>query len=586
MSTMTTNPSAAKPSPCGCHQTKPVPCTCCGITCFERPNYFCGHLLTDADLSLEQKYLIEKNKLYHRAIDGYGIACGLKVTCDCDCRGNVLVHQGFAIDDCGHDIVVCEAARFDVIGALRKKGWLVSDEPEDECEEEEEESECRIKQCFYLTICYDETQASYETPFQSSCTSGPKQCLPTRIKEGYRFDLVKELPPEHCYLEDLMKRFEHCFEIHRKGEIGSIMSERRNLELLKGVLGGEYQEWDREWDYCQLFCTLRAWFLNRLKIEPDEFNCALFEEVQCLSCPGDYEGDDDDECWEEYCGEVRDAYRRLLLYMERYQFDCAVGELIFSCEQPCEAHCLVLSTVEVVDGRLLRVCNTPRKYLWSAANFVQVLLYYLLPGSHMCRENHDHHDDCKCCPSYDRFLPDEFIREFEYRKDGRFLAATSSLRAFEAIVASLRRSFDFTDTKRVSPILFEKVKAGQHLDINVEVTDRPASTLSEPNFLEALVGNTLLQPRDSVALYRGYEEERSTVVPNAVKEISRDRSIGAKIEKDLNEAIARANKALEDLRAFREESAASDEGEQTPRRSTKKGGSADEKKSGPGEEKK
>src|SRR6202008_4605747 len=125
MSSTTVGPQTkAKPSPCKCHDATPAPCTCCGITCFERPNYFCGHLLTDADLSLEQKYLIEKNKLYHRAIDGYGIACGLKVTCDGDCRGNVWVHQGFAIDDCGHDIVVCEAARFDVIGALRKKGWL------------------------------------------------------------------------------------------------------------------------------------------------------------------------------------------------------------------------------------------------------------------------------------------------------------------------------------------------------------------------------------------------------------------------------------------------------------------------------
>ena len=83
MSTSTiSNPeSKSKPSPCGCHEKEPAPCSCCGITCFERPNYFCGHLLTDADLSLDQKYVVEKNKLYHRAIDGYGIACGLKMTC-------------------------------------------------------------------------------------------------------------------------------------------------------------------------------------------------------------------------------------------------------------------------------------------------------------------------------------------------------------------------------------------------------------------------------------------------------------------------------------------------------------------------
>src|SRR6266496_5603988 len=111
MSTTTATPHGhSTESPCHCHDEKPAPCTCCGITCFERPNYFCGRLLTDADLSLEQKYVREKNKLYHRAIDGYGITCGLKVTCDHACHGHVLIHQGFAVDDCGNDIVVCEPA--------------------------------------------------------------------------------------------------------------------------------------------------------------------------------------------------------------------------------------------------------------------------------------------------------------------------------------------------------------------------------------------------------------------------------------------------------------------------------------------
>src|SRR5947207_6873931 len=137
MSTTYTTPKpqpSTTQSPCRCHEQRAQTCTCCGITCFERPNYFCGHLLTDADLSLDQKYVVEKNKLYHRAIDGYGIACGLKVTCDHHCHGHVLIHEGFAVYCCGHDLGGCENTRFDVIGTLQKKGMLVGDERDDECE--------------------------------------------------------------------------------------------------------------------------------------------------------------------------------------------------------------------------------------------------------------------------------------------------------------------------------------------------------------------------------------------------------------------------------------------------------------------
>ena len=48
----------------------------CGLMTFDRPNYFCGHLLTDTDLTLEQRYFREKTRLYHRALDGHGIVWG------------------------------------------------------------------------------------------------------------------------------------------------------------------------------------------------------------------------------------------------------------------------------------------------------------------------------------------------------------------------------------------------------------------------------------------------------------------------------------------------------------------------------
>src|SRR4029450_9529922 len=80
-----------------------APSTCCQLVCFERPHYFCGHLLTDDDLTKEQRYVIEKQKLYHRTLHGHGIVCGLRLTCESQCCGRVWVGDGIAIDDCAND---------------------------------------------------------------------------------------------------------------------------------------------------------------------------------------------------------------------------------------------------------------------------------------------------------------------------------------------------------------------------------------------------------------------------------------------------------------------------------------------------
>src|SRR5215472_14852587 len=73
---------------CGCHE-HPHTSECCKLTCFERPVYFCGQLLSDADLTLQENYFREKNKLYHRTIDGYGVVCGLRMKCDGTCDGHI-----------------------------------------------------------------------------------------------------------------------------------------------------------------------------------------------------------------------------------------------------------------------------------------------------------------------------------------------------------------------------------------------------------------------------------------------------------------------------------------------------------------
>lgn len=69
----------------------------------KRPHFFNGRLLTSADLALEQQYLIEKHKLHNRALHGFGIVSGLKVTVS---TGRVIVAPGMGIDCEGNELVV------------------------------------------------------------------------------------------------------------------------------------------------------------------------------------------------------------------------------------------------------------------------------------------------------------------------------------------------------------------------------------------------------------------------------------------------------------------------------------------------
>lgn len=563
--TTTTTTSASRAgsgnSPCGCQEQTPSQPCCCNLVCFDRPNYFCGHLLTDADLTLQQKYVVEKNKLYHRTMDGYGIVCGLKLTCDCDCKGHILIHDGFAIDDCGNDLVVCETTRFDVMHALKCKGWLVTDPPEDDCEERRRQSRCHIKQCFYVTICYDETESGYETPFQSSCTSGPKQCMPTRTHEGVRFDVTNTLPPRHSYLGDLEKRFRECFAASCNSQLGSFMTE--NIEQLQWILcNGERGQWDDDWcEPCDLFCMLRAYFQNHLRVKPDQFNCNLYEEVSCLSCPGECrerDGDKDrkkdrkrEREWEEqYLDELRESFDKLLYYIYRYQYDCVLGDLIFTCQQPCEAHCLVLGTVEVLNGKLVRVCNTPRNYLKASANLLQVLIYDVLTKRLSSREGCED-KKVPCCPDY-KFDACASLKAFEKNPCDRYEAATSVIDACRAVSQSLHECFEFSDSLKFSPKLFERLlersKVGEPQEffgVSATMKDLAAQSLKPANTLQAFLANTLVQSGDAVVGYRSQEGEMARVLPDFVAEISPDRTVGKAIEAMLQTSERQAQQMAE-----------------------------------------
>src|SRR5260370_13124767 len=154
-------------------------------------------------------------------------------------------------------------------------------------------------------------------------------------------------------LEDRIKR---CFAILNEGEFS---------DLLKDYAGKDVE--GNQVNSCDTFNKLKVYFKRWLRKHPDPVNCCLWEEVECLECPPNAEG-----------AAVTNAYEELLRLVHVYIDDCVRNDLTFCCpEADCDS-CILLGTVEVVDGKICRICTCHREYVWSFATLPDVLAYELL----------------------------------------------------------------------------------------------------------------------------------------------------------------------------------------------------------------
>jgi hypothetical protein len=522
---------------CRCGRTAAT-CTCCELICFERPNYHCGHLLTDADLSLQVRYVVEKNKLRNRTLTGHGIVCGLKLTCDPECWGHIRVHEGYAIDDCGNDIVVCETTRFDVLAALKAKSLIVHAREPEPCEPRRDERECRIKQCFYVTICYDEEACEYQTPFQSGCNSGPQDCVPTRTKERFRLEVTDKLPEQHSYLDRIDERLRHCFRLFCDSPVGRLI--KQDLGSLKTIMSGKAEHprrregehsHSRERDpHCELFRVLKAHFEQHLKQYPDELECGLAKKVARLCCP--------EERGEHYGPAMARAFAELFELMHHYQYDCVMADLVFGCPCPEKACCVVLGSVEIEDGCLIRVCNTHRRYVWSFANLIPILTEEALTAAFETVEGGEEghrHERRHCCPEYGPFDPEAFLNEFTADECGRYFAASAPLRAIREVQDAFAKGFSFTDSRAISPMLFannrfhDVPRLAEALGLQVTSILRDVE-LAALTPVQALLANELMHPRDRLRVYEGPERTVRHVLPDYLAEIGPERASNAFVD--------------------------------------------------------
>jgi len=465
----TTTATATKPNGAPASSAQ----TCCRLMSFERPNYFAGHLLTDADLMREQRYLREKNKLYHRSLHGAGVVCGLRLTCDPNRAGAVLVGRGFAIDDCGNDLVLPERMPLDVIGLLTQKRLIGTESTPDPCRPKSAEVDCKLQQCFYITICYQEDQVDFATPLVSTCQTTSSECEPTRILETVSLDVVDALPRMKSDEDLLKRRLETCFKLFSDGAFYHAL--HRHQKLLGEIIAPAPEEekaphhHERHPEFHKLFLELRGLLLLYLDKHPDKYNCRLNEEIRKVPFPEIYRHPIKAE--QSYLDEVREAFSRLLSLAWQHAVSSALGELMPSCEEVPEACCVVLGSVVVENGRIVRVCNCPRSYVWSAANFREVLLATTL-GELACGKKHveegesdreENYSEAICCRDFE-FDLECFLQWLKVSPKAPFYAATELLHWMETFPKSIQEGFDFTDPCNFSPRIFHGLQENKVAD--------------------------------------------------------------------------------------------------------------------------
>jgi hypothetical protein len=529
---------SASPCGCGCHGQALPSEGCCTLTCFERPQYFCGQLLSDADLTAEETYFREKNKLYHRTIDGFGVVCGLRMTCDGQCKGHITIGDGYAIDCCGNDLIVCQPRSFDVIGELRKKKWLVemprerdlsrfrqfNSESDENYDSGNDNRDCISKTCYYIGICYEEEALDFVTPYSTDCTPAPAPCQATRIREGVRFEIYDKLPVRPNPLDKIEQRIECCFRLFREGQFSRALQQLapRILNVLcnkeiKPDPGANSQanqdgvKSPREnYEAQSLFEELRVQFLHELRTCPDQYTCNLEEQVYRLRQPARDDRDVGTPALE--------AFTRLLELIQKYVFGCVLAQFAFECPEPPDPCCVLIGSVEVVNGRLTRVINYPRWYLWCFANFFEVLVY-TLANEAACSQEQDNTknqdtskqtDDRKprnggCCPDFEVDVCD-FLNLFVADNQAGEYAARSSVQAMKDIHRALVTGFDFTKPNGIAPsvlnrLSFEKAEnLAKELNFSLESLGEPPSEPQDP--VSALLANLIHRGTSPIAAFQ------------------------------------------------------------------------------------
>jgi hypothetical protein len=425
--------------------------SCCKSSGFERPSYFAGHLLTDADLTLEQRYFREKRKLQNRTLHGQGIVCGLRLTCDHHNARRVIVSRGYALDDRGNDLVVPESASFDVVGLLIEKGLIYLDPPLGPSGPQQAVAENQLRKRFYLTVSYQEEKVDFVAPLVSGGPPVLSEREPTRVREMVCLDVSDVRPAKRDASEAIKRRLGTCFRLFSEGAFAhALRSHRRVLSELVTSEG------KTEHNYEKIFHELQGYLLLYFRNHPDKYDPALPDKIRNVHLPfiqksGQRVPTDDVET-------LQATFSSLLALAWQHAVDDAFGEILPACPDSSETPSVLLGSVTIENGRVVRVSNCSRSYVWAPANFPNVLMATTLGGV-ACRDEDEREADGDQTPADFDF--ECFLRWLSVSPKAPYYAGTELLRFIETVRKSIQDGFDFTNPCNFSTRMFEEVNGAE-----------------------------------------------------------------------------------------------------------------------------
>jgi hypothetical protein len=385
-----------------CCQPEPPTCPECGqLECLCRPRFFAGQLLSEQDLNRLDRYIVKKHRLHNRYLHGWGVVCGLEVTCHpCDDE-YVNVSTGYAIGPCGEDIIVCKPDSVNICELIKQ--CRDRERADNECRPYGYSPECKgAEEQWVLAVRYQETPSRGVTALRggtcgepakacgcsdgsSHCSNGavgtadcssfknrkprgaPAECEPTLVCESYRYEVFRA--PENKLDDD--KRY---------GLQGALIETLRECyQPLAQILGQAPQPNMSPQAQFQACCRVKKSLKEYLANHPIT-DCELRKEIDCIVCPLPTL---DAEAFKQAMAE---AGLQFLVLMHRLIVACVCHALQPPCPKPTSETRVPLAIVTVSCGtcRVLRVCNwtTLRRFVTTFPN-LQYWLSWLPHGRYI-----------------------------------------------------------------------------------------------------------------------------------------------------------------------------------------------------------
>jgi hypothetical protein len=371
-------------------QTVPTPAicpVCTGLECMCRPRYFSGQLLTEADLTAEQDYLIKKNRLHNLYLHGWGVVCGMEVVCHPSCKGWVRITDGYGISPCGDDVVVCNPVDFDFLTAVDDCLRQIGRQQQIDCSPRATgTSDCAPDGCWYLSVRYQETAtravAALRAPAQPAvCTCGTNRCgganggggcgcgckncsssvatmvkangtangkgtsfglpcEPTRVCEGYVLEVCrapedKEFTNRDLLVDTLLGQIYECL-LEVKTLVNQAPTDTGSASAIFAAC-------------CRFLAMVKQFFQVH-----GTTKCQFLDTLNGLQCIQPTQGQDANSYW---TNQVQPLVTEVEQIIGAYLLDCICSQLLPPCPKDPGDLRLILASVCVSNGEITEICN-------------------------------------------------------------------------------------------------------------------------------------------------------------------------------------------------------------------------------------